>query len=122
MEPGQEAACRNSSPSRSGNRLQPKGLPKVLLATPRDLPSPSREPPLPAAHPSLQDGRHTTCKEAGGQEVGRRVRESSRGETSKQKQVRGTEERSQDQNMLQVEVWEGVVFRIRQKYLFPENF
>lgn len=54
--------------------------------------------------------------------MGRGVRESSRGETSKQKQVQGTEERSQDQNMLQVEVWEGVVFRIRQKYLFPENF
>lgn len=122
MEPGQEAACRNSSPSRSGNRLQPKGLPKVLLATPGTCPLPLGSPPLPAAHPSLQGGRHTTCKEAGGQEVGRGVRESSWGETSKQKQVRGTEDRSQDQNMLQVEVREGVVFRTRQKYLFPEDF
>lgn len=54
--------------------------------------------------------------------MGRGVRASSWGETSKQKQVRGTEERSQDQNMLQVEVWARVVFRIRQKYLFPESF
>lgn len=47
--------------------------------------------------------------------MGRRERESSWGETSKQEQVGGTEQRSQDQDMLQVEVWEGVVFRNRQK-------
>lgn len=54
--------------------------------------------------------------------MGRGVREYSWGETLKQKQVGGTKQRSQNQDMLQVEVWEGVVFRQRREYLFLEGF
>lgn len=73
----------------------------------------SREFLSPAAHPSLQGGRHTTCKEAGSQELGRGERESSCWETLKQEQVGGAEQRSQHQDMLRA---------IRQKYVFPEGF
>lgn len=45
----------------------------------------------------------------GSTERERGVREYSWGETLKQKQVGGTKQRSQNQDMLQVEVWEGVV-------------
>lgn len=83
MEPGQEGACRNSSPGRSGNVWQPEGLLRPLLHshdythtythTPRTRPLLSREFPSPAAYPDLQGGRHTARKEAGGQELGRGV-------------------------------------------------
>lgn len=69
----------------------------------------------------MQGGRHTTRKEAGGQELGRGVRESSWGEALKQEQMGGAEQRTQNQDMLQVEEWEGSAFRNRQKYLFVEG-
>lgn len=87
----------------------------------RHCPPLSKAFPLPAAHPSLQSSRHTTRKEVRGQDLGRRIRESSSGETSKQEQVGGTEQRGQDQNMLQVAEWEGSDFRNRQKYLVIEG-
>lgn len=54
--------------------------------------------------------------------MGRGVREYSWRETSKQEQVRDTEHGSQNQEMLRVEVWEGVVFRQRREDLFLEGF
>lgn len=85
MEPGQEGACRNSSPGRSRNAWQPKGILRPLLHsreyahtythphTHTHLPPSLWEFPSPAAYPDLHSGRHTTCKEAGGQELGRGV-------------------------------------------------
>lgn len=88
----------------------------------RLCPPTSRELPLPAAYPSLQGGRQATRKEAGGQELGRGVSESSCGETLKQEQMGSTEQRTQNQDMLQIEEWEGSAFRNRQKYLFVKDF
>lgn len=94
MEPAQEVACREHGAAQ-GLAKPPLTLGPCPLLT-RDLPS-------PAAHPNLQGSRHTTRKEAGGQELGRGVRESPWGETLKQEQVGNTEQRSQDQDMLQME-------------------